>query len=164
MTSDAEWFEAQCIGLKRDGAVAYTKEQYQQKYLESVGRVLDELSGYKVPLTIVHGDLNPINIFRPGSDGKYRFFDYAYTCLSFPFFDAVVLCDVCIVERTELKDYLSLWTGFEKLDKLEELVALVRKVRSVIFEVSSFQEYKNSEDCGRRFLFKELQYPVTFYD
>ena len=45
------------------------------------------LADYRVPYTLVHGDLHPGNIAR--HQGSYRFFDWTDACIAHPFFDVL---------------------------------------------------------------------------
>lgn len=83
------------------------------------------LSSYKVPPTLVHGDLGG-NILV--TDDRYIFFDWTDVCIAHPFFDMATIIqevfDGSVLEhepniRTRLRNaYLEPWTKYEPMERL----------------------------------------------
>ena len=89
------------------------------------------LADYRVPYTLVHGDLHPANIAR--HQGTYRFFDWTDACVAHPFFDvlpilleAQALPDAASACSRMLESYLELWTAYESLERLRQVWALAQ--------------------------------------
>ena len=94
--------------------------------LTAMGRALAD---YRVPYTLVHGDLHPGNIAR--HQGTYRYFDWTDACIAHPFFDALpmlleaqTLPDAASACARMLESYLALWTAYESLERLRQVWAL----------------------------------------
>ncbi|MBI1880332.1 MAG: phosphotransferase [Chloroflexi bacterium] len=49
----------------------------------------DQLAGYSVPQTLVHGDLHTGNVALV--EGKLLFFDWTDACVTHPFFDVMLM-------------------------------------------------------------------------
>jgi hypothetical protein len=89
------------------------------------------LADYRVPYTLVHGDLHPGNIAH--HQGTYRFFDWTDACIAHPFFDvlpilhsAQSLPDAASACSHMLESYLELWTAYESLERLRQVWALAQ--------------------------------------
>src|SRR5215475_6291726 len=89
------------------------------------------LADYRVPYTLVHGDLHPGNIAQ--HQGTYRFFDWTDACIAHPFFDvlpilleAQALPDAAGACSHMLEGYLELWTAYESLERLRQVWALAQ--------------------------------------
>lgn len=90
-----------------------------------------EIMDHAVPLTLVHGDLSPVNIVARDEGGFY-FFDWSDCTISHPFFDL----PHCLTDLTYLfpqmnesreiliRAYLEPWTRYEPMDHLRQLVNL----------------------------------------
>jgi hypothetical protein len=94
------------------------------------------LADYRVPYTLVHGDLHPGNIAR--CQGTYRFFDWTDACIAHPFFDilpilleAQALPDAASVCAHMLESYLGLWTAYEPLERLHQIWALAQPLAAL---------------------------------
>ena len=92
----------------------------------------EELAGYAVPPSIVHGDLHMGNVAR-GPAG-YRFFDWTDACVAHPFFDLATIRrgtdDAGDDGGDDLRDrlraaYLPAWASFEPPERLEGAFRLV---------------------------------------
>ena len=74
MMDNPEWFAAQKEGMEEDDAQRWAEAEYKGKYRSHVPRVFDKLSDYAVPMSLVHGDLNPMNALVSENDElEYRF-------------------------------------------------------------------------------------------
>jgi hypothetical protein len=86
------------------------------------------LAGFKVPATLVHGDLHMLNVAR--IDGELAYFDWTDACVAHPFIDLLSLqwekddSD----RRTLLDAYLEPWRDLEPPERLLEAVALAAVV------------------------------------
>lgn len=97
----------------------------------------DQLAGYGVPQTLVHGDLHTGNVAL--FQGKLLFFDWTDACVAHPFFDVMLTInweeDAEI--QTRLRDqYLSLWTAYEPMARLLELWSLAQPLFALHHAVS----------------------------
>ena len=116
--------------------------------MDHVQRICDGFKKHKVPLTLVHGDLDPANIVK-SPEGGYRFLDFGYTCISFPFIDAACLGDLPRVVEPEfdgLDFYLEMWTMYEPLPRLRELLALANEFFGVLLMLRGYQIFRNAEE------------------
>ncbi|PXF42199.1 hypothetical protein BWQ96_08067 [Gracilariopsis chorda] len=78
--SDPSWYDAQLKQLKR--RVMKAREEYTKLFIDYADDVWHKVSQFKVPLTLVHGDLNPANtVLR--SDGGLTFFDFEANCIRY---------------------------------------------------------------------------------
>src|SRR5262249_7044595 len=89
------------------------------------------LADYRVPYTLVHGDIHPGDIAY--HHGTYRFFDWTDACIAHPFFDALpilleaqALPDAAGASSHMLEGYLELWTAYESLERLRQVWALAQ--------------------------------------
>jgi hypothetical protein len=91
-----------------------------------------ELARARVPHTISHGDLHLGNIALV--DGKPVFFDWTDACVAHPFLDAVHLLSEVKdgnVQDQLTESYLSLWSPYEPMGRLQELWRLARPLSSM---------------------------------
>lgn len=82
----------------------------------------EQLAACDIPYTLVHGDLHTGNVVF--LNGKPLFFDWTDACVSHPFFDVMlnIYQHEDIALQTRLRDrYLSLWTGFAPMPRLQEI-------------------------------------------
>lgn len=91
-----------------------------------VASLCAELGRYRLPPTLVHGDLHGGNIAV--RDGGPRFFDWTDACVSHPFFDLpILLPGEDAATEARLRDtYLALWTAYESPERLLAAWALAR--------------------------------------
>jgi Ser/Thr protein kinase RdoA (MazF antagonist) len=81
-----------------------------------------ELAAFRVPASLVHGDLHLGNV--AGGPGGYRFFDWTDACVAHPFVDLLTFLhddedDADDALRARVRDaYLAEWTRFEPADRL----------------------------------------------
>ncbi len=85
---DPAWYEAQLQEIKVRKLDEIPEEEYKAKFLSYVNRVLEKVSEFNVPLALVHGDLNAVNMTRR-HDGSLTFFDFEGTVIGFPFLDVI---------------------------------------------------------------------------
>jgi hypothetical protein len=103
----------------------------------------EELAGYGVPPSIVHGDLHLGNVAR-GPAG-YLFFDWTDACVAHPFFDLATIRRGTGFEEEEgergLRDrlraaYLPAWSSFEPPDRLDRAFQLAVPLAAMHHAVS----------------------------
>ena len=85
-----------------------------------------ELQDYKVPRSLVHGDLHLANV--AWHRGKCLFFDWSDSCISHPFLDAAYIFAENPTHEVPCRDaYLALWTAYEPMDRLLIMWALAAR-------------------------------------
>jgi hypothetical protein len=97
----------------------------------------EQLAGYGVPQTLVHGDLHTGNVAL--IEGKMLFFDWTDACIAHPFFD--VMLTINWEEDAEIQvrlrdQYLSLWTAYEPMARLLELWSLAHPLFALHHAIS----------------------------
>ncbi|WNQ09651.1 aminoglycoside phosphotransferase family protein [Paenibacillus aurantius] len=94
------------------------------------------ISAYAVPTTLVHGDLHMGNAAI--SNGRITFFDWTDACLAHPFMDMILIYqEKDLLVRPRLRDaYLELWTGFESMERLQELWSICEIVHAIHHTIS----------------------------
>lgn len=95
-------------------------------FLPRVKQTCAELLSYKVPLTLLHGDLMPHNTVLKDNEGGILFYDWEYCCISHPFCDFHEIHE--LLQPEEIREYPSLWVQFEPIERLEEAFHKARKV------------------------------------
>src|SRR5262249_29350689 len=88
-----------------------------------------QLADYRIPPTLVHGDLHMGNVaLRYGEDGQrtFLFFDWTDACISHPFLDLIALTGSLDSDAREAiaASYLEPWTNFESMPRLRQMLAL----------------------------------------
>jgi hypothetical protein len=121
------------------------------------------LADYRVPYTLVHGDLHPGNIAR--HQGTYRFFDWTDACIVHPFFDvlpmlleAQTLPDAASACSHMLKNYLELWTAYEPLERLRQAWALAQPLGALHQAISFAHIIAGLEATAKHDLAQGLSY------
>lgn len=103
------------------------------------------LASYKVPQTLIHGDLGGNIIAK---DDGFIYFDWTDVCVSHPFFDTTTLVDVVFDEmslfhdvpdaRDRLRDaFLEPWIRFEPMERLLEAYEVARPL-GVLHQAMSY--------------------------
>ena len=94
-----------------------------------------ELAAYRIPQTLVHGDLHGDNV--AARDGTLLVFDWTDACLSHPFFDLMTTFFVDEATQARLcRAYLDCWTGHESPERLSAAWALARPLCALHHAVS----------------------------
>jgi Ser/Thr protein kinase RdoA (MazF antagonist) len=86
------------------------------------------LAGFRLPSTLVHGDLHMLNVAR--LDGRLVYFDWSDACIAHPFIDLLSLeWEKDEASRMALLDvYLEAWHGVETTERLREAADLATVV------------------------------------
>lgn len=106
----------------------------------------NRLASYRVPPTLVHGDMHMSNVIA--RDGDYQFFDWTDACVAHPFLDEIdILHEEDPAIRERLRDsYLALWTDFEPMDRLLEMWTIAYPLCALHQAVSYQHIIANVED------------------
>jgi hypothetical protein len=122
------------------------------------------LAGYRVPYTLVHGDLHPGNIAR--HQGTYGFFDWTDACIAHPFFDvlpilleAQALPDAANACSHLLESYLELWTAYEPLERLRQVWALAQPLGALHQAISYVHIVAGLEATAKH----EVAWGITYW-
>ena len=124
-----------------------------------------KLSDYRLPSTLVHGDLHPGNI--AAQRGGYLFYDWTDACVAHPFMDLITVLDETdtlpdqALATASLRDaYLSLWTDFEPQDRLMEAWSLAEPL-AALHQVISYRNIYGILEVGTKMEFaRGLRYWV----
>lgn len=116
---------AQIEPLLNDGAMmSLIDGEQEQRLLASAPRLAElctQMAQYKVPATLVHGDMHMSNVARRGE--HFVFFDWSDASIAHPFLDMIaILHEKDPATQSRLRDaYLTSWTIYEPMDRLLEL-------------------------------------------
>jgi hypothetical protein len=108
-----------------------------------------QLKGYNIPYTLVHGDFHGGNIALQGE--QMRFFDWTDACITHPFFDLSVLVNFDGSGRGEaIRDaYLAEWTAYEPLERLHEAFT-ISYILGALHQVVSYQGIFNGVEVDQQ--------------
>jgi aminoglycoside phosphotransferase (APT) family kinase protein len=108
-----------------------------------------ELSAYRVPQTLMHGDLHPGNV--ASLNGQMIFFDWTDACIAHPFLDMMVIFEETDeAKRKQLLDvYLEQWTAYEPVERLLEAWRLAEPLWALHQAVSYQTILANLEEVPR---------------
>ncbi len=108
--------------------MAMIEPAQQQRLLAAAPRLAElcqQMAAYKVPATLVHGDLHMSNIARRTDQAgeHFVFFDWSDACVAHPFLDMIaILHEKEPTLQSRLRDaYLAVWTPYEPMERLLEL-------------------------------------------
>lgn len=166
MVEDLRWFTMQQRQIARMAKTcsnraylsvyeSWEQTAYASEYLKFLNRLDEKLCSYKVPNSLVHGDLNEVNTI-PMQDGSYKFIDFAYTEISHPFIDAL---DCANNDISNIYAYLSLWEEYEPIERLQELMGIVKMLSFVKASVVAYLAFL-ADEGDRRQSELELGSPV----
>jgi aminoglycoside phosphotransferase (APT) family kinase protein len=108
-----------------------------------------ELAAYRVPETLMHGDLHPGNV--ASLNGQMIFFDWTDACVAHPFLDMIVIFEETDeAKRKQLRDlYLEQWTAYEPVERLLEAWRLAEPLWALHQAVSYQTILANLEEVPR---------------
>jgi aminoglycoside phosphotransferase (APT) family kinase protein len=102
----------------------------------------EELAGYGVPETLVHGDLHGGNFVLEGEHPV--FFDWSDGAITHPFFDMLILMESGTAEwREETEAYLEPWRAHLSMSRLAKAFELALKVAPVYHALSYLRIIEN---------------------
>ncbi|KAI0562955.1 Protein kinase-like protein [Gracilaria domingensis] len=128
------WFKAQREGMNEKQLEMYSDElEYKNEYRAYLGRLFDKVGEYNVPLALVHGDFDSMNVIERG-EGRSKAFDLSF--------------------------YLEYWTEYESMERLRDLLILVEEISYVECVVCMSLEFEQVEEHERERQYEELQIPV----
>ncbi len=122
-----------------------------------------ELATFRVPPSLVHGDLHPGNIAMRGA--QPLFFDWTDACVAHPFLDLVTLMgETDSLPESDawdrlLESYLALWLDFEPLERLQQAWALARPL-GCLHQAVSYQHIIASLEPSARW---ELRSGLSYW-
>ena len=124
-----------------------------------------KLSDYRLPSTLVHGDLHPGNI--AAQHGEYLFYDWTDACIAHPFMDLITvleetdtLPDQALATARLRHAYLSQWTDYEPQDRLMEAWSLAEPL-AALHQVISYRNIYGILELGTKMEFaRGLKYWV----
>ena len=109
----------------------------------------EKLANYKIPETLVHGDLHLNNVAL--CEGNYIFFDWTDGCIAHPFFDLFLLSrennqrslkmwlDGLLTQKSrerEWDQYLSQWKHYESKERLLEAWKIARPLAALHYAIT----------------------------
>lgn len=160
MLENHEWVQKKILGIQQEGKEAYSITEFKNTYLTVLGNIWSLINEYKIPSTLVHGDLSERNIvkFRKrNGDLDVHFLNYGNTCISHPFVDAVTVCkDMCgKIDSTILGEYFEYWKDFERKERMIDLVHIVEDLCTIILHLQ--RHYKRVHGSELNQDFSEVQ-------
>ncbi|KAI0564951.1 Aminoglycoside phosphotransferase [Gracilaria domingensis] len=164
IANDGQWYDAQLDALKRLEMRAYGRDEYIERFMRYTNEVVGKASEFKVPLSLAHGDLNPANV-AASSKGRFTFFDFEATCISYPMLDAMNFICVCNEYNTATFDdlwfYTQRWSEYESESRLKELFEVVSEIENLISVCNSYESWTRAEEGERLLMFTEMGSPVS---
>lgn len=108
-------------------------------------RVCERLAAYRVPATLMHGDLHMGNIAH--ADREFVYFDWSDACIAHPFLDMIdVVHQKDEALRIRLRDaFLSEWTAYEPMSRLLEMWRLAEPLCALHQAISYRSIQANTE-------------------
>lgn len=124
-----------------------TPEQQQalRAGAERLKAICAELASYRIPATLVHGDLHMSNVAKPAE--HYLFFDWSDACITHPFLDMIdILHERDPALQLQLRDcYLAEWRDYESPERLLTLWQLAYPLCALHQAVSYQAILRNTE-------------------
>lgn len=116
-----------------------------------------ELSDYRLPSTLVHGDLHPGNI--AAYHGKYLFYDWTDACIAHPFMDLITVLEETdtFADRAQAMArlrhaYLSQWTDYKPQDRLMDAWTLAEPL-AALHQAISYRNIYGILEAGTKLEF-----------
>ncbi|SDW98416.1 aminoglycoside phosphotransferase family protein [Paenibacillus sp. CF384] len=120
-----------------------------RKHLPTITEMCLKLSEYKVPSTLLHGDLNLGNV--TSANDRLSLIDWTDASVGHPFMDMFLIFDESDVTlRTQLRDvYLAMWSDFEPEHRLLELWSLCEVIHAIHHAISYQSILHHTEERAR---------------
>ncbi|PXF47161.1 hypothetical protein BWQ96_03103 [Gracilariopsis chorda] len=149
MISDTEW----CSVLSEELAVTretlpVDEAEFKNLFITYTRYLSVRASEYSVPLALVHGDLDIVNVTQ-NSENEINFIDFGATCISFPFRDAATFALMCGATADDLQFYFDMWVEYESAGRIRELFQLVKGLQLVFSAFVSYKQYITAEESKR---------------
>jgi aminoglycoside phosphotransferase (APT) family kinase protein len=108
-----------------------------------------QLSAYKIPDTLVHGDFHSGNVALREND--FLVFDWTDACISHPFFDLPIFLDYDGGDDADeiRQAYLSEWLDYEPKENLEAIYKLAVSA-AMLHQVISYQGIRNGVEAEQQ--------------
>jgi hypothetical protein len=136
------------------GSLSEEERQRLHALEPKLNAMIQDLNGYGIPQTLVHGDLNFNNVALSGD--RIVFFDWTDGAIAHPFFDLmsfVYFDDAASIgpERWEemLAAYLEPWTAFEPMPRLRQAYDLAIML-ALLHHAISYKNIRESQEEGAR--------------
>lgn len=163
ITGDVDWYDAQMRYAKREEMEEMDLDAYQEKVMGCVDKILDHVSQLNLPLTLVHGDMNPRNIIERDNE-EFTLFDFEGTVISYPFVDALSFCFVTNGYQSaiaaELSVYFNEWGEYAEIDRLVEALKAMDGFESLFGIRFKYDSWKHAEECQGLFSMREMEQSV----
>jgi len=116
---------------------------------ERLKDLCQQLAGYHLPYTLVHGDFHGGNIALQGE--RIRFFDWTDACVAHPFFDLTPFINLDEPEKAAAlqEAYLSEWMAYEPIERLRE-ACRIAMILGALHQVASYQGIFNGVDADQQ--------------
>ena len=160
MIQSDDWFQAQRDGQCRNKLPLYTRVEFNMKLLRYVESLCNAISRYELPLTLVHGCLEANSVVWK-DENICRFINFGNGCISYPFLDAIHFVEYSGVDEKYLEYYLQMWTDYQPMHKLKELVKLVRKVDIIHSHLEHFRNFKHCDNSMKQIAYGEMSEPMS---
>ncbi|HMN30441.1 MAG TPA: phosphotransferase, partial [Caldilineaceae bacterium] len=130
--------------------VDYLDEEQQRRLPATADRLkvlCDCLAHYRVPATLMHGDMHMSNVARRADD--FLFFDWSDACITHPFLDMIEILHEREQEaQMRLCDsYLAQWTDYDPMERLLEMWKMAYPLCALHQAVSYQAILANTEDA-----------------
>ena len=150
MFQDCTWLQRTLSGVEQEGKLSYSRTEFQETYLGVIENIWSRISEYKIPLTIVHGDMRGVNIIRYKKKDEpmdIYFLNYGKTCISHPFIDAVTVSKDLMgkIDSDALGEYFKYWKNYEGKEKMVELLHIVDDLCKIIVHL---QRHHKAMHCS----------------
>lgn len=164
VASDVDWFQAELAALKRyEVNQEFTHGEYKRLFLSAVEEDLKTVEDLKLPMCLVHGDLQAVNIIKI-ADGGFTFFDFEGAIVSYPFLDALNFLFICKQYKDVLFEdisfYLGLWGVSVTAGETRKYLDAMQNIGLFIGVLFTNERWRDAEDSARKFSFEEMGTPV----
>lgn len=145
MMSDSEW-TSQCYMeiLRMTGDAPFESDYQKTLLMDYLSDICTELSQFQVPITLVHGDLNALNVVDCKEDG-FRFIDFASTCVSNPFRDLYLFAQNCDASEDDLDFFFEMWKDCDTIERLRQMYRAISRFEVVISCCTIHRWYRTIE-------------------
>ncbi|KAI0562086.1 Protein kinase-like protein [Gracilaria domingensis] len=145
LLSDDDWMTL-CLEerKKMEGEAPVGLSSLKATFLDYADCVCGLISESGMPLTLVHGDLNPVSIIVSDSH-ELRLINLASACISYPFRDAYMFADLCNASEEDLEFYFELWKEYGSIEDMRETYNLTIAIKLLFNCVAFHRCYLNTE-------------------
>ncbi|MBT7912975.1 hypothetical protein HN588_03610 [Candidatus Bathyarchaeota archaeon] len=119
-----------------DGTTYGVSETQLERFRATLHRVKElweQLASYGIPCTLANGDMHLGNVAF--YEGRHVFFDWGQGCVTHPFIDMGIFFQEAELDPEFLERYLSFWTSYESMGRLQEAWALAMPLSQIHFTI-----------------------------